>query len=185
MDVTNLAGVKALGLPRIGQLGFVVNKIDDSLPSYSSFYNIDTWYEPKYAEKHYWVGGEKVDLEQRLVLGFSGKLQVELIEAAGKGHLYADYLAQRGEGLQHLGFQVPDLDRRRRMAEELGIPIMISGKFKTEGGGIATFAYLDTYDKCGMILELMEIRLYGMSLPQTQFFYNIASLTGDTVRIQV
>jgi methylmalonyl-CoA/ethylmalonyl-CoA epimerase len=184
MDVADLAAVKALDLPRIGQLGFVVNSIDDSLPYYSSFYNIGTWYEPKYDEKHYWIGTEQVDLQQRLLIGFSGKLQIELIEAGGTGHLYADYLAERGEGLQHLGFYVPDLDRRQKMAEDLGIPVVFSGRFKTAGGGTAKFAYLDTCDKCGTILELIEVRLYGMSLPQTQLFYNIGNLTGDTVKIQ-
>jgi hypothetical protein len=132
MTVTDLARVKALDLPRVGQLGFVVNDIDQSLPYYASFYNIDTWYEPKYAEKNYWVGGKELDLEQRLVMGFSGKVQIELIEAAGTGHLYADYLAQRGKGLQHLGFYLSDLAGRRQIAEDLGIPVIISGRFKTQ-----------------------------------------------------
>jgi methylmalonyl-CoA/ethylmalonyl-CoA epimerase len=184
MDVTDLTRVKALHLPRIGQLGFVVRRIDDSLPYYASFYNIHTWYEPRYDEKHYWAGTERVDLQQRLLMGFSGRLQIELIEAGGTGHLYADYIAQHGEGLQHLGFYVSDLDRRQKMAQDLGIPIVFSGRFKTTGGGTAKFAYLDTCAKCGTVLELIEIRLYGLSLPQTQFFYNIGSLTGDTVKVK-
>jgi len=50
--------------------------------------------------------------------------------------------------------------------------------------GLTIQLYLDTCARCGTILELIEIRLYGLSLPQTQFFYNIGSLTGDTVKIQ-
>jgi hypothetical protein len=32
---------------------------------------------------------------------------------------------------------------------------------------------------------LMEIRLYGISMPQTSFMMNVAALTGDVLRIRI
>jgi hypothetical protein len=39
---THSSVVRAFNLPRVGQLGFIFNSIEDSLPYYASFYNHGT-----------------------------------------------------------------------------------------------------------------------------------------------
>jgi catechol 2,3-dioxygenase-like lactoylglutathione lyase family enzyme len=186
MDIKDFPGIKELNLPKVGQLGFVVNNIEKALPHYSSFLNINTWYEPKYTEKQFQYDNEKIDLDVNLVIGYSGHLQIELVEAGDHGnHMYGQYIERHGEGLHHLGFYVSNLDEKLRVLDSLGIRVSLMGMFKTAGGGLAKFAYLDTDKICGITFEVIEVKLFRMSIPQTQFFMNIAKLTGDVSKIRV
>jgi hypothetical protein len=183
MTSTDFAAVNALNLPRVGQLGFVVHSIEASLPYYASFYNLHTWFEPKYAEKEFWIGSEQVEVNLHLTFAFSGQTQIELLEASGPGAaLYQQYLAEHGAGLHHLGFYVNNLDKKLSLIKKLGLELLLEGRFKTAGGGLARFAYLETRQPCGIILELIEIRLYGLSIPQTPWMMNLATLTGDVLK---
>ncbi|UCD98935.1 MAG: VOC family protein [Chloroflexota bacterium] len=175
-----------LGLPPVGQLGFVVEDIRDSLPEYASSYNIKSWFEPKYAEKHFQIGGEEIELDLNLVFGYTGKLQVELIEEKSRrSPLYRNFLERYGPGLHHLGFYVPDLLEKLRGAHQLGLEVLQEGQFETAGGGSVRFAYLDTQQISGTIIELIDIKLYGLNVPQTEFMMNFARLTGDTRKFEV
>ena len=181
-----LSNIKGLDLPKVGQLGFIIQDSQESLPNFASFFNIDTWFEPIYEEKVFQVGEQELDLDPRLLFAFSGKLQLELIEASAHGeHIYARHMEIHGEGLHHLGFYVSDYDDKLDRINKLGLPILMHGKFKTAGGGKARFAYLDTSACCGIILEIIEVKLFGINLPQNEFFWNIGTFTGDGVKIKV
>ncbi len=185
MSAIDLGAIRALNLPKVGQIGFVVRSIDRTLPYYSAFFNVDTWYEPRYAEKRHQYKGEETDYDERLVIAFSGKTQIELIEPKEEDHpYYAPFLREHGDGLHHLGFIVSDFDEKLRTMERLGIQTLMSGRFKTAGGGLARFAHLDTRELCGVILEIIEITLYGIRVPQTAFMWNISAITGDVVKIR-
>ena len=186
MDTEWNSSVKSLDFPRVGQLGFVVNDIEASISSYASFYNVDKWFEPIYVEKVFQIGGEKVELDLRLLFAFSGGLQLELIQTGSQiPHLYAQHLERYGEGLHHLGFFISNFDQRMQMVESIGIPVLLQGSFRTAGGGRARFAYLDTQQYCGVIMEFIEVKLYGISLPQREFTWNIGALTGDAEIIRI
>lgn len=186
MENIDLKAVRALNLPAVGQLGFVVRSIETALPSYAAFYHLDTWFRPKYSDKQFQIGPDRVEVDVDLVFAFSGKTQIELVEASGPAEtLYRRHLAERGEGLHHLGFYVSNLDDRLRVIRGLGINLLLEGRFKTAGGGLARFAYLETEQLCGSILELIEVRLYGLSIPQTSFMMNVAAATGDVMKTRV
>jgi Glyoxalase/Bleomycin resistance protein/Dioxygenase superfamily len=182
----DLATVRSLRLPRVGQLGFVVNSIEKSLPYYASFYNIDSWFQPNYTEREAQIGGTPANLEADLIVGFSGTTQIELIETRGQeGNPYQRHLAKNGEGLHHVGFYVHNFDSRSRAMSELGLEVLMAGRFKMAGGGVARFAYFNTAQLCGIILELIEIRLFGISVPQNSFMYNVAVMTRNAQKTRV
>lgn len=186
MENIDFEVVRSLNLPGVGQLGFVVHSLETSLPYYAAFYNLDTWFRPKYADKQFQIGSDRVEVDVDLAFAFSGKTQIELVEASGPVEtLYQRHLADHGEGLHHLGFYVSNLDDRLRVIRKLGIDLLLEGRFKTAGGGLARFAYLDTEQLCGAVLELIEIRLYGISVPQTSFMMNVAAVTGDVIKTRV
>ncbi|GAH13843.1 unnamed protein product, partial [marine sediment metagenome] len=113
-------------------------------------------------------------------------LQIELIEEKSqKAAIYKDHLAQQGLGIHHLGFFVADLDAKLKIVKQLELEIILESQFKTEGGGSVRFAYLDTRQLCGIILELINIKLYGVNVPQTEFMINVGRLTGDVTKFQV
>jgi len=176
----------ALGLPKVGQLGFIVHDVRSSLPAYASLYNLKTWFEPLYAEKKFNIGGEPRELDLNIVLAFSGKVQIELLEEKSKrAPIYKEHLDTFGEGLHHLGFYVNDLKDRLKIAEQIGLSIIQEGNFVTAGGGNAQFAYLDTRHLCGILIELIHVTLYGINVPQTEFMMNLAKLTGDVKNFTV
>jgi len=84
-----------------------------------------------------------------------------------------------------LAFYVNNLDERSKAMSKLGIGILMEGRFRLAGGGLTRFAYFDTKQLCGTVLELIEIRLYGISVPQTSFMMNVAALTGDVLKTRI
>ena len=111
MELDNSILEQKLGLPKVGQLGFIVHDIRDSLPAYKSLYNIKTWFEPLYAEKKFKIGGEERELEFNIAFGYSGNLQVEIFEEKSRqAAVYKEHLDAYGPGLHHLGVYVSDLE---------------------------------------------------------------------------
>lgn len=186
MKQDDTRALRSLGLPRVGQLGFIVNDLESALPRYSGVYNLDTWFAPSYAEVQFKVGGETVAMDLDIRMAFSGGTQIELIAAAGPGAgLYRRHLAEYGEGLQHLGFYVSNIPKRLAVAQQLGLKVLLEGVFTTKGGGRAHSVLLDTRELCGITVELLEISLYGLHLPQTQLMYNLGTVTGDMTKTKI
>ena len=185
MNNVDLSALKQMQLPNVGQLGFVVSSIAQSLPYYASLFNIDTWYQPKYVQKHFWSGEVDIGSEIDIILGFSGKVQIELVETSFQSeNLYTQHIDKYGERLHHLGFYVPNYDDAVARFKQIANPLLLSGDLKTAAGGDAKFAYFDTSPLCGIIIEVIEVKFFGMNLPQTRFFMNIAKLTGDVTAIK-
>ena len=169
----------------MGQLGFSVHDIQSSLPVYASLYNLKTWFEPQYAQKEFNIDGVRLDLDFKIAFAYSGKMQIELLEEKSEqAPVYKDHLETYGEGLHHLGFFVRDLDDILKIVDRLVLEILLASQFKTAGGGIVRFAYLDTRPLCGIIMELINIKLYGINIPQTEFMMNVGKVTGDIVNIK-
>lgn len=186
MELDNSILEQKLGLPKVGQLGFIVHDIQDSLPAYESLYNINTWFEPLYAEKKFKLGGKELDLEFNIAFGYSGKLQLEIFEEKSRqAPVYTEFLDRYGPGLHHLGFYVSDLDAKLDKAEQLGLEVLSEANFKTAGGGFVSYVYLDTRQMSGIITELIHITLYGINFPQTEFMMNVGKFTGDVKKFSV
>jgi catechol 2,3-dioxygenase-like lactoylglutathione lyase family enzyme len=186
MEIDQFILEPSLGLPSVGQLGFIVHDIQRSLPTIASTFNLKTWFEPLYSEKQFKIGGETVELDFNLAFAYSGKLQIELVEEKSQRALiYKDHLESQGQGLHHLGFYVPDLDAKLKIVRQLGLDILLEGQFTTAGGGYARFAYLDTRQLSGIIIELINIKLYGINVPQTEFMMNVGRVTGDILKLDV
>ena len=186
MEIDQFLQESSLGLPSVGQLGFIVHDIQSSLPSIAAAFNLKTWFEPQYSQKEFTIGGERIELDFNIAFAYSGKLQIELVEE--KSHqaaIYQDHLDSHGEGLHHLGFFVPDLDAKLNIAKTMGLDILLESQFKTAGGGSVRFAYLDTRQLCGIIMEVVNIKLYGINVPQTKFMMNVGRITGDVLKLDV
>ena len=44
---------------------------------------------------------------------------------------------------------------------------------------------LDTHKMCGVIIELANIKLYGINVPQTELMMNVGRLTGDVFKLVI
>ena len=80
-----------------------------------------------------------------------GNLELELIQPINGESPHQEFLAQKGEGIQHLGFIVDDLAKEVRQLTNEGSGVVLTSEFKG-GGGVA---YLDLA-AAGLIVELVQ-----------------------------
>lgn len=97
--------------------------------------------------------GKPFNPSQRVTIQITqiGNIELELIQPIDGGSPHQEFLDQKGEGIQHLGFFVDNLaDDVERLTEE-GSTVLLTSQFKG-GGGVA---YLDL-DAAGLIVELVQ-----------------------------
>jgi len=80
-----------------------------------------------------------------------------IIPPATPPNLYVDYLKTHGEGIQHLGVPVDDLDQSIADYQKLGYSVAQSGAWGETGKkGSGRYAYLDTDSIGGVIAEIIH-----------------------------
>ena len=98
--------------------------------------------------------GAPADWTLRLALN-NRRPQFELIEPLTGPSVHADWLAERGEGLHHLGYLVDSLERTTAEMEAAGHPVIARiHSFGAAGDGAA--AYYDTAEVLGFLVEAVE-----------------------------
>lgn len=91
------------------------------------------------------------DFHMHIALGYAGDSQLELIEHLSGRSIYKEFLDRRGEGLQHLGFIVPDHEKVIADFAANGFPVIQSGRIGNNPG--VRFAYFDTEAAIGAVME--------------------------------
>ncbi|MFA5309293.1 MAG: tRNA (N6-threonylcarbamoyladenosine(37)-N6)-methyltransferase TrmO [Dehalococcoidales bacterium] len=80
-----------------------------------------------------------------------GNIELELIQPIDGQSPHREFLDAKGEGIQHLGFIVEDLEKETARLKAQGAEILLAARFK--GGGGVT--YLDL-EAAGLIVELVQ-----------------------------
>ena len=62
------------------------------------------------------------------------------------------FLNEKGEGVFHLGFSVPDCDQAEEQAAQAGLANLMRGRRPDRSG----FTYFDTADAAGVVLEIRK-----------------------------
>ena len=82
--------------------------------------------------------------------------QIELVQPREGPSIYEEWLAQRGEGLHHLGFWVDSLTDAAAEFTASGYEAIQTGAgYGLDGDG--GYSYFDTSAELGVILELIEV----------------------------
>jgi 4-hydroxyphenylpyruvate dioxygenase-like putative hemolysin len=99
------------------------------------------------------VMGERSTYTLHMALApLSPTLDLEIIELkAGRNAIHEEFLRERGEGLQHLAYEVEDFEGSIAAFSAAGFPSMLS---KEGGPGVA--AYMDTRAIGGYFIELIR-----------------------------
>ena len=105
--------------------------------------------------KHMTYHGEPGDYSMRIALSYLGPLRIELVEPLEGDTVYADFVREHGYGVHHFGLLVEDMQEAISQAEAAGLAMIQDGAgFGLDGDG--HYAYLDTEDRIGVTLELIE-----------------------------
>ena len=145
------SSVGPIALTQKIHIGVVVKDMDRTIKLLSSTFGIGPWdiNERRYPEEQVVVG--KGPFSYRTAFADLGPVEMELIEVLEGNPIHADFLKTRGEGLHHLGFRVPDMDKAVSAAQQQGVGVMQSA-FR-EG---SRHAYLDPSELGGIMFEFVE-----------------------------
>lgn len=99
--------------------------------------------------------GKPTDVDVSIALGFSGAVCVELIcQTNDAPSVYRDVNAMIGGSFHHWGITTEKFDEEVARYEQAGYPLVFSGGVTAVEG--ARFAFMDTVDKMGGLVELIE-----------------------------
>jgi catechol 2,3-dioxygenase-like lactoylglutathione lyase family enzyme len=179
-----MANLDGLDLPHVSQIGMVVPDLLKGVRFYRDFLGIQKWYQTVITECSYYYRNRPIDIRLDIAVGYSGKTQIELIEVHGKDdNIYQAHPGEAGFGFHHFGVVVNDLRDSVRTMRGRGFAPLQEGMLKYAGGGKTKVAYLDTMDKAGLILELIETKAFGINLGMPEWLINLGRITGDTKAI--
>ncbi|MBN1472722.1 MAG: VOC family protein [Syntrophaceae bacterium] len=149
--------------PDIHQLGIVVPDVETAAaqleekgmgPFFIASDTLDSWNERGKLRKFYGKVG----------IAYHKGLEIELLEPGAGSTFYKSCVDEGGRMvLQHLGFLVPDVDKRAMSMEKAGCATWVRGRIKAFPL-VTDFAYMDTRDQAGIILEFINMKIFGFTI---------------------
>jgi len=135
---------RKLQLKTVDQISIAVKDIDKVIESWSSMFGIGPW---SFTD----IGGTDAkgrSWKARMAFAYLGPVQIELVQPVEGRIFQSRFLDNFGEGLQHLGFYVDDVDGEVSNLVAQGAKLLL-----TDPGN---FAYLESGGPGGVIFELMR-----------------------------
>jgi catechol 2,3-dioxygenase-like lactoylglutathione lyase family enzyme len=144
------------GLKTVVQVAIVTRDIEASAKRWAAALGMDV---PKITltrpgrEVKVVYRGKASDGQAKLAFFKLGQVVLELIEPVGGGTSWKQYLDEHGEGVQHLGFQVQDLNQAIAHAAQAGMPVLHRGRYDKDNGD---YVYVDSEKPLGVTLEFLH-----------------------------
>ena len=139
----------------VTQVGVIVRDLDEAVKYYESL-GIGPFEPLKgVVSAKRWVDGKPIDpasFKLRVSIARVGAIDFELIEPGEGKSLWREFLETSGEGINHLGFFVDDIEKEQAELEAKGIKAVYASRF--DGGGGA--AYFATDEVGGVLFELIQ-----------------------------
>ena len=145
-----------LPIGKIDQIGMVVRDMDKTIKYYESV-GIGPFKPFKklvFVKRELW--GKSIldaNVKSKIYAAQMGPIQVELIEPVEGDSHWKQFLETKGEGIQHLGFFVDDIDKEEAKVIEQGLEIVYSSRYD-DGGGVCYF----NPGRGGVLFELIDMR---------------------------
>ena len=129
-------------IKRVDHLGVIVGDLDGAVKSFTEHLGLNLEHTERY--------GDELDI----AFIPCGETLVELIEPLKEGVSNADYLREHGPGIQHVAFEVDDLEAALAELAERGVEPL--GDAPVPGAGGMRIAFLDPQAFDGVLVELCE-----------------------------
>lgn len=128
---------------KVDHIGIAVKSIQESLKLYRDIYGLDL------------AGIEEVE-DQKVKTAFLpiGDTEIELLESTDPNGAIAKFIDKKGEGIQHIAFQVEDVEKALEEAKAQGIRL-IDEKPRYGAGG-AKIAFLHPKSTKGVLVEFCQ-----------------------------
>lgn len=145
-------------IPALNQVAFVVNEVEKVAENYWNILGIGPWdiftlEPPNVFNQTYHT--KPANYGQKIGLCKCGSCQLELIQPTLGDSMYRDFIAQHGEGLQHLQYLAETVDEAKKHAQllaEQGFPLIMDGQC-----GDGYWAYIDTTSALKCVWEVAKM----------------------------
>ena len=142
----------------IAQVAIIVPDLEAAVEQYWRLFGAGPWHFYTYGTglcKKMTYHGKPAEYRMRVALGYLGPTRIELIQPLEGDTVYADFVREHGYGVHHFGVLVDDMEEALAQAEAAGLQVTMDGAgFGRDGDG--HYAYLDTEDKIGVTIELIQ-----------------------------
>jgi methylmalonyl-CoA/ethylmalonyl-CoA epimerase len=129
-------------LKRVNHLGIIVDDLDGAVRSFTEHLGLTLDHIEPYGD------------ELEIAFLPCGETLVELIEPRTQSGPNADYLKENGPGIQHVAFEVEDLEAALSELAERGVKPL--GDAPLPGAGGTRIAFLEPQAFGGILVELCE-----------------------------
>jgi methylmalonyl-CoA/ethylmalonyl-CoA epimerase len=100
--------------------------------------------------------GKPADFDMKLGWQRHGDIVYEWCIPLKEPTVYLDHIKSHGEGIQHLGYTVQDMDQAIKFFREKGYQVSMSGGWGEKGkSGSGRFTYINTEEAGGETIELL------------------------------
>ena len=126
-----------LNLPPIEQIGFVVPDIHAAMAAYEPLFGPWNLMEVDVEEADY--RGKKETCRIKMAFGYSGELEIELIELVSGNSPHREFLDRGLSGMQHIRYRVEDMEAQVKAAAAIGYKPIWSKRFSAD----SAFCYME------------------------------------------
>ncbi|MBK8881338.1 MAG: VOC family protein [Bacteroidales bacterium] len=144
------------GLKKVVQVAIVVRDIEASSKLWAELLGMPvpeiSTTRPGHEVKEIYRG-KPSEGQVKLTFFNLGQVVIELLQPISEGTSWKEFLDKKGEGVQHLGFQVEDPGKTSKALEQAGYPIIHQGRYDSDDG---TYIYHETLDALGVVIELLH-----------------------------
>jgi methylmalonyl-CoA/ethylmalonyl-CoA epimerase len=140
------------------QIGIVVRDLDAAIRRYEDDYGIGPWtvYQIKPDDVKVWrENGRPAQPSTRAASAMVGRVQWELIEPLDDKSLFAQFLAEKGEGVHHVAVATASFDEILAEEAERGNELVLWSELGAKYNGVKV-AYLGTQRDLGVTLEVFS-----------------------------
>ncbi len=141
------------------QLGVIVRDLDRTVKALSEIFGLGPFrfitYPPAGRDDiKLTYRGQPGHFSHRIAFANLGPIELEIVEPLDGESGITEFLAQHGEGIHHIRFNVPDLEPVMAHLAAHDVGTLMSGSGIRPG---TNWIHLDTEDKVGFIVEIMNM----------------------------
>ena len=136
---------------KVMQIGIVVRDMDKTVERLNSMGlgPFEEWALPP--DRKEWFRDKRMYADFRICKAMIGDIEIELVQPLKGDSPHKEFLKEKGEGIQHIGCAVKDIQNKVDQLTEKGAEVLLRAKFP--GGGGVAYCDLGVGD---IIFELIE-----------------------------
>ena len=141
------------------QIGVTVRDLDRTIKVLSEVFGLGPfrtimWPPPDRDDFERTHRGEPSDFTARIAFTELGPIELEIVQPLTGESAHSEFLDEHGEGIQHIRFNVPDMQPVIEHLAGHGIEPVTSGSGLRPG---TAWIHFDTSDKVGFTIEVMNV----------------------------